>query len=74
LTIDGRNRLRVADITYVAIVEGFAYVAVNPSSDARRERIGRGQDLLEKPAVIPNLVARHGLITAAPMIWRLSRS
>ena len=28
LTIDGPNQLWVADITYVAIVEGFAYVAV----------------------------------------------
>ena len=27
-TIDGANQLWVADITYVAIVEGFAYVAV----------------------------------------------
>ena len=28
LTIDGPNQLWVADITYVAIVEGFAYIAV----------------------------------------------
>jgi putative transposase len=28
LTIDGPNQLWVADITYVAVVEGFAYVAV----------------------------------------------
>src|SRR5271154_3645890 len=28
LTIDGPNQLWVADITYVAIAEGFAYVAV----------------------------------------------
>ena len=34
LTIDGPNQLWVADITYVAIVEGFAYVAI--ILDARR--------------------------------------
>ena len=28
LTVDGPNQLRVADITYVAIDESFAYVAV----------------------------------------------
>jgi putative transposase len=28
LAVDGPNQLWVADITYVAIVEGFAYVAV----------------------------------------------
>jgi putative transposase len=27
LTVDGPNQLWVADITYVAVVEGFAYVA-----------------------------------------------
>jgi putative transposase len=28
LTVDGPNQLWVADITYVAIVDGFVYVAV----------------------------------------------
>ena len=36
LTIDGPNQLWVADITYVAIVEGFAYVAVILDAWSRR--------------------------------------
>src|ERR1700685_4484312 len=36
LTIDGPNQLWVADITYVAIVEGFAYVAVILDACSRR--------------------------------------
>jgi hypothetical protein len=36
LTIDGPNQLWVADITYVAIVEGFAYVAVILNAWSRR--------------------------------------
>ena len=36
LIVDGPNQLRVADITYVAIVEGFAYVAVILDSWSRR--------------------------------------
>ena len=36
LTIDGPNQLWVADITYVAIVEGFAYVAVILEAWSRR--------------------------------------
>ena len=36
LTVDGPNQLWVADITYVAIVEGFAYVAVILDAWSRR--------------------------------------
>ena len=36
LTIDGPNQLWVADITYVAVVEGFAYVAVILDAWSRR--------------------------------------
>ena len=36
LTIDGPNQLWVADITYVAIIEGFAYVAVILDAWSRR--------------------------------------
>ena len=36
LAIDGPNQLWVADITYVAIVEGFAYVAVILDAWSRR--------------------------------------
>jgi putative transposase len=36
LVVDGPNRLWVADITYVAIVEGFAYVAVILDAWSRR--------------------------------------
>jgi putative transposase len=36
LTIDGPNQLWVVDITYVAIVEGFAYVAVILDAWSRR--------------------------------------
>ena len=36
MTIDGPNQLWVADITYVAIVEGFAYVAVILDAWSRR--------------------------------------
>jgi putative transposase len=36
LTLDGPNQLWVADITYVAIVEGFAYVAVILDAWSRR--------------------------------------
>jgi putative transposase len=36
LIVDGPNQLWVADITYVAIVEGFAYVAVILDSWSRR--------------------------------------
>ena len=36
LTIDGPNQLWVADITYVAIVEGFAYFAVILDAWSRR--------------------------------------
>jgi putative transposase len=36
LTIDGANQLWVADITYVAIVEGFAYVAIILDAWSRR--------------------------------------
>jgi len=36
LTVDGPNQLWVADITYVAIHEGFAYVAVILDAWSRR--------------------------------------
>ncbi len=36
MTIDGQNQLWVADITYVAVVEGFAYVAVILDAWSRR--------------------------------------
>jgi len=36
LIVDGPNQLWVADITYVAIVEGFAYVAVILDAWSRR--------------------------------------
>jgi putative transposase len=36
LTIDGPNQLWVADITYVAIVDGFVYVAVILDAWSRR--------------------------------------
>jgi putative transposase len=36
LTIDGPNQLWVADITSVAIIEGFAYVAVILDAWSRR--------------------------------------
>ena len=36
MTVDGPNQLWVADITYVAIVEGFAYVAVILDAWSRR--------------------------------------
>ena len=36
MAIDGPNQLWVADITYVAIVEGFAYVAVILDAWSRR--------------------------------------
>jgi putative transposase len=48
LTIEGANQLWVADITYVAIVEGFAYVAVILDAWSRRAvgyAIGRSIDV-----------------------------
>jgi putative transposase len=48
LAIDGPNQLWVADITYVAIVEGFAYVAVILDAWSRRAvgyAIGRSIDV-----------------------------
>jgi putative transposase len=36
LTVDGPNQLWVADITYVAIAEGFAYIAVILDAWSRR--------------------------------------
>ena len=40
LTIDGPDQLWVADITYVAILDGFAYVAVILDAWSRRAVIG----------------------------------
>src|SRR5580704_8707172 len=48
LTVDGPNQLWVADITYVAVVEGFAYVAVILDAWSRRAigyAIGRSIDV-----------------------------
>jgi len=65
LTIDGPDQLWVADITYVAILDGFAYVAVILDAWSRRAvgyAIGRSIDVrltLELDAM--RAVPGHGL-------------
>ena len=68
LTVDGPNQLWVADITYVAINEGFAYVAVILDAWSRRAvgyAISRSIDarltLAALNAAIERLVGKQAL-------------
>jgi putative transposase len=70
LTVDGPNQLWVADITYVAVVEGFAYAAVILDAWSRRAvgyAIGRSIDVRLTLAAL-NDASRHPAAFTIPIV------